>query len=544
MNNRQVARTFNMLSKLMELHGENPFKTRSYSSAYNTIRRYPDPIVEMSKEDLVQIKGIGNNIADKIIELGTTGSIAAMQQYIEITPPGVVELLGIKGLGAKKLLTIWKDLEVETPGELLYACEENRLLELKGFGEKTQKNLADGLRYYLDGKGKYLYGHVIKEAEELLHLLQGEFDDLRIEMVGDIARKMPEVNGLEYLVNGDTPDIIDFLQELEDVEIIDDHLYFQGSKVIVTEVGEDQYNQELWHRNASQDYINAWQSRYGQVSLDQSDADIFSEVGLGFIPIEARESEDIFEAAAKGPLSIIETQDIKGVIHTHTVYSDGINTIAEMAQACIDKGYEYLVISDHSQSAFYANGLKPDRVLEQMEEIDQLNQSFSDFKIYKSIESDILIDGSLDYEDSFLDNFDLVIGSVHSVLKMSEEKATERLLRAIEHPATNILGHMTGRLLLSRPGYPIDHQAIIEACAAHQVVIELNANPYRLDMDWQWINFATERGVKIAINPDAHSIEGIDDIKYGVAAARKAGMKAEHCLNCFGRAEFEHWIQG
>jgi len=237
-------------------------------------------------------------------------------------------------------------------------------------------------------------------------------------------------------------------------------------------------------------------------------------------------------------------KDIKGVVHNHSTWSDGRNSIKEMAEACMERGFEYLVMSDHSKTAVYANGLQEERVRQQHIEIDALNKSLSPFKIFKSIESDILYDGTLDYSDEVLKTFDLVIASVHSQLRMPEEKAMERLMAAIEHPATNILGHMTGRLLLSRPGYPVNHKLIIDACAKHKVAIEINANPYRLDMDYHWLPYAQEQGVLISINPDAHSIDGINDIKYGVFAAQKGGLLKQNTLNACTLDEFKNWLIG
>jgi DNA polymerase (family 10) len=247
-------------------------------------------------------------------------------------------------------------------------------------------------------------------------------------------------------------------------------------------------------------------------------------------------------ARRQQPGPLLRPEEIKAVIHSHSNWSDGSNTIEEMAEACIRKGYEYLVISDHSKSAFYANGLQEERIREQHRYIDELNARFAPFKIFKSIECDILNDGQLDYTDSILGTFDLVIASVHSNLKMTQEKAMMRLLRAIENPYTVILGHMTGRLLLSRPGYPVDHEQIIDACAANRVVIELNAHPRRLDMDWRWIDKAVEKGVLISIDPDAHAIEGYEDIRYGVLIAQKAGLTAEHNLSSFTRQQLEDYL--
>ena len=274
-----------------------------------------------------------------------------------------------------------------------------------------------------------------------------------------------------------------------------------------------------------------------------TEAAIFEVATLPYIVPELREESTILDIAKAGNLpNLIEESDIKGVIHSHTTYSDGLNTVKEMADYSQSLGYQYIGITDHSKAAFYANGLKPDRVLAQMEEIDALNSQLAPFKIYKGIESDILNNGSLDYEEDILSRFDFIIASVHTNLKMDKTKATERLITAIKNPYTTMLGHPTGRLLLSREGYPIDHKAIIDACSEHGVAIELNANPYRLDLDWTWIEYAMSKNVKISINPDAHSTGGIHDIHFGVLAARKGGLTAEMCFNTMGRAELDEYL--
>jgi len=267
---------------------------------------------------------------------------------------------------------------------------------------------------------------------------------------------------------------------------------------------------------------------------------VFDKAGLPFIEPELRETGAIIETAKLHRLpKLVTVEDILGVVHAHTLYSDGVNTIAEMAHYAQERGYAYLTITDHSKSAFYANGLKEERLREQWKEIDAINAGlFSGFRIFKGIESDILSDGSLDYPDEVLREFDLVIASVHSNLKMDEARATERLIKAVENPFTTILGHPTGRLLLSREGYPIDHKKVIDACAANKVAIELNANPYRLDLDWTWIPYAVSKGVVVSINPDAHSCHGIDDIRYGVLAARKGGLEPTQCLNTMSAEAF------
>ena len=275
----------------------------------------------------------------------------------------------------------------------------------------------------------------------------------------------------------------------------------------------------------------------------ENDETVFAAANIPYILPCLRETAEIIEKAKTNKLpKLIKTEDVRSIIHSHSNWSDGSNTLEEMAEECIKRGLEYLVISDHSQTAFYANGLKEDRIREQHKQIDALNKQLSPFKIFKSIESDILYDGSLDYPEAVLKTFDLVIASIHSNLKMNEEKAMSRLIKAIENPYTTILGHMTGRLLLSRNGYPVDHKKIIEACAANHVVIELNAHPRRLDIDWKWIEYAIEKEVLLSIDPDAHALSGFDDVKYGVLAAQKAGMMKEKNLSSFSLRQFEEFL--
>ncbi len=541
MNNKEIARQFNLLGKLLELHGENPFKTRSYSSAYVTIRKLPYPVIDRTKEELLQVKGIGKAISEKIVELKETGEIGALSNYIQNTPPGIVEMLQIKGFGPKKIKVVWKELEIDTPGELLYACEENRLIDLKGFGLKSQDNIKQQLEYYLDSRGKYLYGHIETEAHDLIQLLRADLGESNIEFINGIRRMYPVVDGIELLTDAQQDLLKSLLDNLPEYETEGDTMTYRGIKVSVTYVSKTSYQESLFKHSASDEFLEAWSDKFGFDSMD--DKEYFSSHNLAYIPSELRESPDMIDLAQSvEDLDLIDLTDIKGVVHAHSTYSDGTATVREMAQACIDLGYQYLVMSDHSKAAFYANGLKEDRVLAQMEEIDRLNAEYESFKIFKSIECDILYDGSLDYDDDFLVHFDCVITSVHSNLKMTQDKAMERLLGAIRHPATTILGHPTGRLLLSREGYPIDHQELIDACAEHNVSIEINASPYRLDLDWSWIPYAQERGVMLSINPDAHSTAGIKDIRYGVLAARKGGLKSQNCLNAKNCSQFSEWI--
>jgi len=538
MTNKEIARSFSRLGKIMELHDENPFKIRSYSNAYITIRKIEKPLTETTPEEMAEYKGIGKAIVEKIQELIETGTLQAYKRYVNMTPAGIIEMLDIKGFGPKKIKTIWNQLEIVSIGELLYACNENRLVELKGFGYKTQEALRQQLEYFVSSKGKYHYGSLADEAHDLQTELLEAFPMAESSLCGAIRRLMPEVEAIELMTTANTDDII---AKVEELTVEDGVMMYKGYPCHIYQVEEEKYGKLLFEQSASEEFLEA----VGEVDPAYSEDEIFENLGLAYVPAEYRESGIAYEQARVDQLpELITNEDLRGVIHNHSTYSDGLHSLEQMADYTYSQGYEYLVMSDHSKAAFYANGLKEDRCIQQMEEIDELNKKYDNFKIYKSIECDILNDGSLDYDDDFLREFDLIIASVHSNLRMDEAKANARLVKAIEHPSTHILGHPTGRLLLSREGYPIDHQLIIDACVANNVVIELNANPLRLDLDWTWIPYLLERGGMISINPDAHHKEQIHYMKYGVAVARKAGLTVDGCLNTMDLDQFDSWVSG
>lgn len=539
MSNKEIARQFNLLAKVMELHNENPFKIRSYSSAYASLRKVSAPLVEMSPEELAQIKGVGSAIVDKIIALRDTGSMPTLQRYVEMTPPGILEMLQIRGFGPKKIKVVWEQLNIDTPGELLMACTENRLIELKGFGKKTQENLQAQLEYHLSTRGQALYAYILDDAHQLVRLIEEQFPHNRTELTGEIRRMMPIINAIEVLTTAPEDEVIAFVSSLQ--EEASNTLTYNNYPVEVTSVEEAYFGMEMFEKSASQEFLKAIDVEYEAYEDDES---VFIALDLPYIEAEYRESALAVQQAEQGILpELIHVDEIKGVVHNHSTYSDGLHTLQEMKDYTKSSGYDYLVMSDHSKAAFYADGLKEDQVLAQWKEIDQINAADTDgFRVYKGIEADILSDGSMDYGDDFLSQFEVVVASVHSQLNMDEAKANKRLIAAIENPHTHILGHMTGRLLLSRKGYPVDHALIIDACAANGVAIELNANPQRLDMDWSWIPVALDKGVMIAINPDAHARESIHYIQYGVNVARKAGLTASECLNCMNQSEFDAWL--
>lgn len=549
MTNKDIAKQFQYLGQIMELHLENPFKIRSYNSAYINLRKLATPLSEMSDADIAALKGVGKNIAAKIRELLETGSLETVKKYEAQTPEGVRKMLKVKGFGPKKIRAIWKDMGIETIGELLYACNENRLVELKGFGQKTQETLRKQLEYFQQSQGKYLFGDLEPIALKVLEFAKQKMPDALIELTGAIRRRNNEVNKVELLVgaNEDISQIIDnqfLISEKTDANPIVSKTE-EGHPVHIYPCKKSEFGSKQFRYSASEEFMSAFmKDNEGTDFRDlEKEGDVFKKASLPYLEPELREQAWALELAQKNEVpKLIEIEDVKGIVHAHSTYSDGIASLKEMADHARSLGYQYLGITDHSKAAFYANGLKEDRLELQWKEIDELNAGYDGFKIFKGIESDILSDGSLDYEEDILKQFDFIIASVHSNLRMEEEKANVRLLKAIENPYTTILGHPTGRLLLSRQGYPIDHPKIIDACAANGVAIELNANPYRLDLDWTWIPYALEKGVLISVNPDAHSTAGMNDVRYGVFSARKGGLTAETCLTCFDAEKFAAYI--
>ena len=550
MDNYQIADQFSLLSKLMDIHGENSFKSKSYASAAYTIEKLESQLSTIPIEKIASINSIGSSTSQKIIEIIQTGKLISLEEMINKTPEGVIEMLNIKGIGPKKIHTIWKEMEIETVGELLYACKENRLKLYKGFGEKTQQNVIETIEFYFKSKGSYLYAQVELIVPEIESFLFKIFNTQKIALTGAFKRQLEIIDQLEFLIELDIATIEQDLSQVEGFTLKEKETTYLlystllGIDVKIYAVNNINFIEASIRLSSSDEFWQEIQKRRSLIEDIPDTVDVFfQQIALATIPPYLREQPETIEQFSKNEsLKPIEIEDIRGIIHSHSNWSDGSNTIEEMANAAINKGFEYLVISDHSKSAFYAQGLPIDKIIAQHQYIDDLNKKIKPFKIYKSIESDILNDGNLDYPNAILSTFDLVIASIHSNLKMSEEKAMMRLIKAIENPYTTILGHMTGRLLLSRPGYPVDHKKIIDACAANKVVIELNAHPSRLDIDWRHISYALERDVIISINPDAHQIEGMNDVKYGVKVAQKAMLPKERNLSSFNLGKFEAYI--
>ena len=549
MENKTIARSLRLLSQLMELHNENPFKIKSVANAAFKVDKLPYAIYTKTFEEIEKIDGLGKSMSAKVWELLQTGSMADLENILAETPEGIVEMLGIKGIGPKKIVVIWKDLGIENIGELYYACNENRLIEAKGFGLKTQEEIKKVIEFKMAAQGKFLYSQSELLANtlsaELLLWLSNIDPAALLTVAGDYRRYCEIIEELDFIAG--VNDIAAVAEQFATFPALEFEQKDENLFVAQSPFG---LKIQLHLYPAADFYLNLFKLTGNAVHVEEvlklagegpfaDEQSIYQQAGLTYIEPELREGLNEIELSKTNTLpKLITYQDLKGSLHNHSTWSDGVHTLEQMAVYCKEElQLEYLGMCDHSKSAFYANGLNEQRIYAQHQEIDALNIKLAPFKIFKGIESDILNDGSLDYSDEILKTFDFVVASVHSNLRMEEEKATARLIRAIENPYTTILGHPTGRLLLSRKGYPIDYAKVIDACAANNVVIEINANPLRLDLDWRWHRYALEKGVLLAVNPDAHRMEGFRDMHYGIYIGRKGGLETKQCLNAFTLSE-------
>jgi DNA polymerase (family 10) len=558
MDKKSVINILNEIGLLLELQGENPFKIRAYYNAARALETLDEDIEILVKNNkLKEVKGIGEAINKKITELITTGRLEYYENLKASIPEGLVEMLKIPGLGPKKIKTLYDKLDIKTVGELEYACLENRLVELPGFGEKTQKKILEGIKFVKRFSNQHLFSEAYSEANLLKQYLLKTGLVIRCEIAGSIRRKKEIVKDIDILATTDNPQKL--MESFVEYEKTKDVIVRGDTKTSITlgsginadlrVVKDEKYPYALHHFTGSKEHNTAMRHRakrmgikineYGLFKGDtlikcQDEEEIFRKLNLSYIPPEIRENMGEIEAAEKGEIPVlVEEKDIKGVFHVHTNYSDGANSLTEMVYSARELGYKYIGITDHSKSARYAHGLNEEDILRQFDEIDRLNEKYSDIKILKGIESDILKDGSLDYEEDLLKKFDFVIASVHSNFKMSKEEMTERIIKAVKNKYTTIIGHLTGRLLLSRDGYDLDVYRVIDACAEYDKIIEINSNPHRLDIDWRYIKYAKEKGVKLAICPDAHRVEGLRDVKYGIGIARKGWFEAKDVINTY-----------
>jgi DNA polymerase (family 10) len=545
MSNKDISRALKLLASLLELHDENPFKVKSVQNAAFQIDRLGYALEGLSEADILAIPGIGKGMAHKIHALLHTGGEAEFDALLQNTPAGLVEMLRIKGLGAKKVRALWKELGIESPGELLYACNENRLIELSGFGSKTQENIRQAIEFSHQNQGKLHYASAQLVADQVIHKLQTIFKGISVEYTGALRRQCEVIEQIELLIRHNFEMRPNEEEGIFKIEQVQDSVWqyydcASGQKVMLHLANEIEYGAQLFITTGPAEFVASFLS-VDKSTEQHTEQHVFDAIQIPYLQPFLRDWP-LEEAVRLRSDEFVQLSDFRGILHCHSTWSDGIHTLEQMADAVKEMGMSYFGICDHSKSAGYAGGLSIERVAQQHAEIDRLNGKYSDFKIFKGIESDILGDGSLDYPEEVLKSFDFIVASVHSVLRMDEKRATERLIKAVENTYTTILGHPSGRLLLSRPPYPIDYIKLIDACAANGVSIELNAHPYRLDIDWRWIPQCMKKGVKISINPDAHRIDGLGDIRYGMLTAQKGGLKKEFLLNAMDLDTFERFI--
>lgn len=552
---KSIIEILKEIGTLLEIKGENPFKTKAYFNAAKTlsITENLDDIIKTKR--LKQIKGIGEALSQKIEEYSETGRIAYYEELKKEIPPSLIELTAIPNLGPKKIKILYDELGITNAGELEYACKENRLVTLFGFGEKTQKKILKGIEFIKMHKGEFLYGDIFGISEVISDRFKTIIKPEFVEICGSIRRKREVVKNVDILVCGEDRERLSSffvsMPEIEEVTLKGDTKIscrlITGIEADLRMVSEAEFPFALLYFTGSKEHNirlrdiskkKGWNlNEYGLFDGDNpiylhSEEEIYRALNLSYIPPELREDMGEIEAAEEGMLpDLVMLDDIKGVFHIHTEFSDGMDSVEKMAYAAREMGFSYIGVSDHSKSAYYAGGLKVDDIYRQWEIIDELNESNKNFHIFKGIESDILPDGSLDYDEKILEGFDFVIASIHSNFNLKKDDQMKRILKAIENPYTNMLGHPTGRLLLSRDGYDVDMRTIIDAAAEYNVIIELNASPYRLDIDWRHLRYAKEKGVLISINPDAHSAGGLIEVLYGIGIARKGWQEKKDILN-------------
>lgn len=552
---KSIIEILKEIGTLLEIKGENPFKTNAYFNAAKTlsVTENLDDIIKTKR--LKQIKGIGEALSQKIEEYSETGRIAYYEELKKEIPPSLIELTAIPNLGPKKIKILYDELGITNAGELEYACKENRLVTLSGFGEKTQKKILKGIEFIKMHKGEFLYGDIFGISEVIRDRFKTIVKPEFVEICGSIRRKREVVKNVDILVCGEDRERLSSffvsMPEIEEVTLKGDTKIscrlITGIEADLRMVSEAEFSFALLYFTGSKEHNirlrdiskkKGWNlNEYGLFDGDNpiylhSEEEIYRALNLSYIPPELREDMGEIEAAEEGMLpDLVMLDDIKGVFHIHTEFSDGMDSVEKMAYAAREMGFSYIGVSDHSKSAYYAGGLKVDDIYRQWEIIDELNESNKNFHIFKGIESDILPDGSLDYDEKILEGFDFVIASIHSNFNLKKDDQMKRILKAIENPYTNMLGHPTGRLLLSRDGYDVDMRTIIDAAAEYNVIIELNASPYRLDIDWRHLRYAKEKGVLISINPDAHSAGGLIEVLYGIGIARKGWQEKKDILN-------------
>ncbi|MEW5724626.1 MAG: DNA polymerase/3'-5' exonuclease PolX [Thermodesulfobacteriota bacterium] len=568
MDRKQVGAALEEVAVLLELKGENPFKARAYNQAARTVTALETDLDGLvASGDIAQVKGLGKTLAAQVTELVRTGRLSYLEELRGSFPAGLLDLLEVPGLGPKKVKALHEGLGITSLGELEYACQENRLVTLKGFGAKSQANVLKGLEALKKYRGRHLWAEVEETALALKERLAACPEIRRVELAGSFRRGLEVVKDLDLVAAGDEPGrVARYIEGLDLVDAMEGGAETKFSFRLKNGLSADlrlvsaQAFPFAWHHfTGSQEHNTQMRRRakdrglklneYGLFDAEgrtpavTDEAGVFGLLGLPFIPPELREGLGEIEAAENGELpELVAAADIKGVFHVHSNFSDGGMSLNEIILACKDLGYRYVGLSDHSRSAFYAGGLKEEDLWRQFDEVERLRLEHPDFGLFWGIESDILPDGALDYPDEILARFDFVIASVHSHFRMPEKDMTRRLITAVQNPFTTILGHPTGRLLLAREPYELDLEAVLQAAAATDTAVEINANPHRLDLDWRELRRAKKMGLKTIICPDAHSAPGLTHTRHGLTTARKGWLTRNDVLNCLEVKEMAEYL--
>ena len=567
---KTILSTLEQIAVLLELAGANPFKSRAFQNGARTLQSWEGDLAEgLESGELAALKGVGKGLLTEIRALVETGESPAYEELRAAVPDGLLDVLKIPGLGPKRVGVLHEKLGIESLAELEYACNENRLVELDGFGAKTQEKILKGIDFVQRFSGRFLLSDAWRRSDRLIEALREIEGVEQVELAGSVRRRKEIVKDIDVLVAASSPahvhEALAALDGVEDVigsgETKTSVRMDNGLQIDLRTVTPAQFPFALHYFTGSKEHNTHLRQRakdrgmklneYGLFPVDSEEslvcadeASVFEALDLSFVEPEMREDLGEVEAASLGELpSLVQLSDLRGALHNHSTWSDGAHSIKDMALAAQALGLEYFGISDHSQTAVYASGLTPDDIAKQHDEIDALNDSLEGITVLKGIESDILADGSLDYSDEVLASFDFVVASVHSQFTLDPAKQTERCIRAVQNPFCDMLGHPTGRILLGREGFEMDLRAVIAAAAESGTAIELNANPHRLDLDWREIRYATGLGCLISIAADAHRAAGLEDLRYGVALARKGWVTRAQVLNCMGVEELRGWLK-
>ncbi|HTU89365.1 MAG TPA: DNA polymerase/3'-5' exonuclease PolX [Gemmataceae bacterium] len=573
MDKHQVAAILDEIGTLLELQGESPFRCNAYHNGARAIEQLEEDLATVVREGrLADVPSIGDTLREKITTLVTTGKLPFHDELRKKTPPGLFDILRIQGLGPKRVKTLYDQLGIDTLDKLAEACETGQVASLRGFGAKTQQKILEGIQFLRQTGERVRIDQAEALALPLLEGLRHAPGIQRMELCGSLRRRRETIRDIDILVSSDKPGPImeRFVSLPGVVQVIargetKSSIIVQGDGRLLMNadlriVRDEQFPFALHYFTGSKEHNIAMRQRAQADGLKlneyelavpdrrvsaRDEADIFKALGLSYIPPELRESTGEMDAAVDGDLpNLLEVGDIQGVFHCHTTYSDGGSSVEEMARAAKALGLKYLGLADHSQSLTVANGLSPDRVRHQQAEIDGVNKRLKGFKIFKGTECDILADGRLDYDDDLLATFDYVVASVHSHFQQSREEMTARIIKAIRNPHVTMLGHATGRLLTRREGYHVDLEAVLQAAAESGTMIEINAHPQRLDIDWIHCKRAKTLGVTIVINPDAHSAEDIALYRYGVDVARRGWLERGDVFNTKSLAEVTKALAG